>query len=67
MEETYGLPFDAFERYVPNGTPADIATILRSYIQAGCRSFSLVPCPADARTAIVGAGEVSRLLTSVEL
>ncbi len=62
MEQTYRLPFAAFERYVPYGTPADVAEMLRGYVEDGCRRFSLVPCAADPAEAIAGAAEVRRLL-----
>ena len=62
MERMYRLPFASFERYVPYGTPADVAEMLRGYVEAGCRSFSLVPCAADPAEAIAGCAELRRLL-----
>jgi alkanesulfonate monooxygenase SsuD/methylene tetrahydromethanopterin reductase-like flavin-dependent oxidoreductase (luciferase family) len=62
MERMYRLSFASFERYVPYGTPADVAEMLRGYVEAGCQSFNLVPCAADAAEAIAGVGEVRRLL-----
>jgi alkanesulfonate monooxygenase SsuD/methylene tetrahydromethanopterin reductase-like flavin-dependent oxidoreductase (luciferase family) len=62
MERMYRLPFASFERYVPYGTAADIAEALRGYVEAGCRSFNLVPCAADPAESIAAAGEIRRLL-----
>jgi alkanesulfonate monooxygenase SsuD/methylene tetrahydromethanopterin reductase-like flavin-dependent oxidoreductase (luciferase family) len=62
MERMYRLPFASFERYVPYGTPADVAEMLRGYVDVGCRSFNLVPCAADSAEAIAGASEIRRLL-----
>jgi alkanesulfonate monooxygenase SsuD/methylene tetrahydromethanopterin reductase-like flavin-dependent oxidoreductase (luciferase family) len=62
MERMYRLPFGSFERYVPFGTPAEIAEMLQGYVEIGCRSFNLVPCAADPAEAIAGAGEIRRLL-----
>jgi alkanesulfonate monooxygenase SsuD/methylene tetrahydromethanopterin reductase-like flavin-dependent oxidoreductase (luciferase family) len=62
MERMYRLPFASFERYVPCGTPADVAEMLRGYVDVGCRSFNLVPCAADPAEAIEGSAEIRRLL-----
>jgi alkanesulfonate monooxygenase SsuD/methylene tetrahydromethanopterin reductase-like flavin-dependent oxidoreductase (luciferase family) len=64
MEQMYRLPFASFERYVPYGTPAEIAEMLQGYVEVGCRSFNLVPCAADSAEAIAGASEIRRLLNS---
>ena len=42
MEGLYGLPFERFARYVPAGTPADVADALQPYVDAGCRTFNLL-------------------------
>jgi alkanesulfonate monooxygenase SsuD/methylene tetrahydromethanopterin reductase-like flavin-dependent oxidoreductase (luciferase family) len=63
MEQMYRLPFASFERYVPYGTPADVADALRGYVEAGCRSFNLVPCAESSAEAIEGAGEIRRRLS----
>lgn len=49
MEGIYGPPFDRFDRYVPRGTPAQVARALEPYIDAGCRSFNLLAPASDAR------------------
>jgi alkanesulfonate monooxygenase SsuD/methylene tetrahydromethanopterin reductase-like flavin-dependent oxidoreductase (luciferase family) len=43
MERSYQLGFDRFERYVPVGTPDDVADALVPYLDAGCRRFNVVP------------------------
>jgi alkanesulfonate monooxygenase SsuD/methylene tetrahydromethanopterin reductase-like flavin-dependent oxidoreductase (luciferase family) len=43
MEPSYQLPFERFERYVPAGTPDDVAEALLPYLEAGCRRFNVVP------------------------
>jgi alkanesulfonate monooxygenase SsuD/methylene tetrahydromethanopterin reductase-like flavin-dependent oxidoreductase (luciferase family) len=62
MERMYRLPFASFERYVPFGTPADVAEMLQGFVEVGCRSFNLVPCAADPFESIEAAGEIRRLL-----
>lgn len=62
MEAIYGLPFSKFERYVPRGTPAQVADALRDYVDAGCRTFNLLAQSRD-RTRIPDAvGEVRQRL-----
>jgi alkanesulfonate monooxygenase SsuD/methylene tetrahydromethanopterin reductase-like flavin-dependent oxidoreductase (luciferase family) len=62
MEALYAAPFAAFERYCPAGTPDDVAAFLHPYVEAGCRSFNLIPRAEDAETALAGVAEVRRLL-----
>ncbi|MGY1809362.1 LLM class flavin-dependent oxidoreductase [Blastococcus sp. SYSU D00669] len=62
MEQLYQLPFDAFARYSPAGSPEDVAAFLAPYVEAGCRSFNLIPRAADPERALAGVAEVRRLL-----
>lgn len=62
MEAFYRIPFDAFERYSPAGSPAAVAEFLAPYAEAGCRSFNLIPCASDPDIALDAAGEVAALL-----
>lgn len=62
METIYGLPFERFRRYVPLGTPEQVADALLPYVEAGCRSFNLLAQGSDADHVIRSAGEVRRLL-----
>lgn len=42
MQAFYRLPFEAFEKYTPYGTPAEIAEFIAPYIEAGCRHLNFV-------------------------
>lgn len=64
MRRFYGLPFEAFERYTPYGTPSDVAEALAPYVAAGVREFDMSLCAADPDAAIEMAGEVKRLLAA---
>ena len=64
MEALYRTPFGKFERYCPCGTPPQVAAGLRPYLDAGCRSFNLIPVADSERAAIEGAAEVRALLRS---
>jgi alkanesulfonate monooxygenase SsuD/methylene tetrahydromethanopterin reductase-like flavin-dependent oxidoreductase (luciferase family) len=64
MEGLYGLPFSKFDRYVPRGTPADVADALRPYVEAGCRTFNLLAQTADPSGIAEAVGEVRRLLNA---
>ncbi len=62
MEKLYRTPYERFARYSPAGTPADVASFLRGYVTAGCRSFNLLAVAADDQAAIDGARAVRELL-----
>jgi alkanesulfonate monooxygenase SsuD/methylene tetrahydromethanopterin reductase-like flavin-dependent oxidoreductase (luciferase family) len=64
MEGFYMLPFERFEKYSPYGTPEDIASFLRGYVEAGCRSFNLIPVGPDPKTALDAVVDVRELLNS---
>lgn len=65
MRRFYGLPFEAFEKYTPYGTPADVAEALAPYLQAGVREFDMSLYGAEPDATIEMAGEVKRLLSGV--
>ena len=50
MERFYGIPFDAFARYTPCGTPEQLAEALRPYVEAGATALNLTPVGPDPRT-----------------
>ncbi len=58
MENFYKVPFEKFERYVPYGTPDDIAAGLQPYVDAGCRVMNLKLVAASDDDEINGAAEV---------
>ena len=62
MEAFYRVPFGKFERYCPCGTPEEIAASLRPYVDAGCRSFNLIPVADSEQAAIDGADAVRTAL-----
>jgi alkanesulfonate monooxygenase SsuD/methylene tetrahydromethanopterin reductase-like flavin-dependent oxidoreductase (luciferase family) len=64
MEGFYQVPFGKFEKYSPCGTAGQIAESLRPYVEAGCRSFNLIPVADSQRAAIDGAAEIRALLRS---
>lgn len=65
MQRFYGLPFEAFEKYTPYGTPADVAADLAPYVERGVREFDISLCGESADAAIEMAAEVKRLLNRV--
>ena len=64
MQAFYRMPFHAFERYSPYGTPERVAAFLRPYIEAGCSAFNVIPCAHDSDSAISAVAELRALLTS---
>jgi len=62
MEDFYQTPFSKFERYCPCGTPAEVAARLQPYVDAGCRSFNLIPLADSTRSAVEGADAVRAAL-----
>ena len=65
MESFYKVPFAAFEKYTPYGTPAQIADALRPYVEAGCSMLNLKVVTGNDTTAdaaVQAAGEIAELL-----
>ena len=62
MEAFYKVPFSAFEKYTPVGTPADVAATLRSYRDAGCSMFNLKIVAGTDAESLEATGEIARLL-----
>jgi alkanesulfonate monooxygenase SsuD/methylene tetrahydromethanopterin reductase-like flavin-dependent oxidoreductase (luciferase family) len=62
MEGFYGLPFGSFERYVPAGTPADVAEHVAPYVRAGCETLNFVPFAGSDEEGIDAVAEVRQLL-----
>ena len=48
--------------YSPAGTPSDIAEALAPYVEAGCRTFHLVPVASSLEEALYGVAEVKHCL-----
>ena len=51
MQAFYKLPFEAFEKYTPYGTPEQVAEFIAPYVEAGCRWVNFVV--ADAPEAVL--------------
>jgi alkanesulfonate monooxygenase SsuD/methylene tetrahydromethanopterin reductase-like flavin-dependent oxidoreductase (luciferase family) len=62
MEAFYQIPFERFERYSPYGTPEDVAEFLLPYVDAGCRSFNLIPQSPEDDEAVGASARVKALL-----
>lgn len=62
MEAFYSVPFAAFDRYTPRGTPAEVADQLRPYVDAGCRIMNLKIVAGDDAESIEAAGEIASRL-----
>ncbi len=62
MRATYHLDFDNFEKWSPYGTPERVAEFLAPYVEAGCRTFNLMPRGSDIETIVECVSEVRRLL-----
>lgn len=62
MESFYKLPFEQFERYIPYGTPTDVAAQLRPYMDAGCQIMNLKVVAGSSEDEIAGGGEVRQAL-----
>ena len=62
METLYRTPFEKFDRYAPRGTPADVADALRPFVDAGCRTFNLIPAGDDLLEVVDAVAEVRQLL-----
>jgi len=65
MEPFYGVPFDAFERYCPVGTPEDVAAGLAPYVEAGARTFHMNVVASSLEELVHGAAQVKQHLAQV--
>ena len=62
MERFYGMPYPAFEKYSPVGTPDDIVAWLRPLAEAGAVDFNIAPVAGTPIEALAGVAEIRRLL-----
>lgn len=63
MERSYRLPFERFERYVPSGSPDDVAEALVPYLERGCRHFNIVPEGGSLGESLASVAAVKQRLT----
>src|SRR3546814_10125701 len=66
MEAVYQSSFDAFARYTPTGTQAQVAEYLQPYVEAGCRTFNLIAHGGKPDELAASVGEVRSLLRPEE-
>jgi hypothetical protein len=64
MQAFYQMPFEAFEKYTPCGSPEKIADFLKVYRDAGCRLFNIKPCSVSDEASIEGVAKIRELLRS---
>jgi alkanesulfonate monooxygenase SsuD/methylene tetrahydromethanopterin reductase-like flavin-dependent oxidoreductase (luciferase family) len=62
MSNTYHLPFDRFERYVPYGTPQQVAERLMEYVEVGCTHVNIQPAESSPLASIESALAVRQAL-----
>jgi alkanesulfonate monooxygenase SsuD/methylene tetrahydromethanopterin reductase-like flavin-dependent oxidoreductase (luciferase family) len=62
MEGLYHTPFEKFERYIPYGTPSEVAEFISPFIEAGATTINFIPFAASDEAAIDAVAETRRLL-----
>ncbi|MGH8999747.1 MAG: LLM class flavin-dependent oxidoreductase [Acidimicrobiia bacterium] len=62
MEGLYRTAWGSFERYVPHGTPAQVAEFVAPYIEAGCTVLNFISYAGNDEAGIDGVAEVRRIL-----
>lgn len=64
MEGLYRTPFENFERYVPYGTPQEVAEFVAPFIDAGATTVNFIPFAGSDEAGIDAAAETRKLLRS---
>jgi alkanesulfonate monooxygenase SsuD/methylene tetrahydromethanopterin reductase-like flavin-dependent oxidoreductase (luciferase family) len=64
MEGLYRTPFDNFERYIPYGTPQEVAEFVAPFIEAGCTTLNFIPFADGDEAGIDAVAETRKLLRS---
>ncbi|MEM7338457.1 MAG: LLM class flavin-dependent oxidoreductase [Actinomycetota bacterium] len=59
MERFYRVPFEAFEKYVPYGTAAEVGEALAPYVEQGCSMMNLKVVADSPDASIEAAGEIA--------
>ncbi|NNC81885.1 MAG: LLM class flavin-dependent oxidoreductase [Acidimicrobiales bacterium] len=59
MEGFYKVPFEAFEKYVPYGTPEMVAEALHPYVDAGCSMLNLKVVAENDPASIEAGGQIA--------
>jgi alkanesulfonate monooxygenase SsuD/methylene tetrahydromethanopterin reductase-like flavin-dependent oxidoreductase (luciferase family) len=62
MEHFYRTPFDRFARYVPQGTPAEIAEFVAPFVEAGATTLNFIPFAGSDEAGVDAVAAVRELL-----
>jgi len=62
MEGLYRTPFEKFERYIPYGTPAQVAEFIAPFIAAGATTVNFIPFAGSDEAAIDAVAETREIL-----
>jgi alkanesulfonate monooxygenase SsuD/methylene tetrahydromethanopterin reductase-like flavin-dependent oxidoreductase (luciferase family) len=65
MENLYGLPFGKFERYVPCGTPAQVAEFIAPFVASGASTVNIIPFAGCDEAAVDAVAEVREHLPAL--
>ena len=58
----YRIPFERFENYCPYGGAEEIADFLAPYVDAGCRSFNVMPVGESVERCVDAVAELKERL-----
>jgi alkanesulfonate monooxygenase SsuD/methylene tetrahydromethanopterin reductase-like flavin-dependent oxidoreductase (luciferase family) len=64
MENLYRLPFAKFDRFVPCGSPAQVAEFIAPFVKAGAGTVNLIPFADSDEAGIDAVADVRQLLLS---
>ncbi len=62
MQKMYQIPFEAFEKYSPYGSPEEVAEYLIPFVREGAQVLNIKACAVDDETEIENVAEVCRLI-----
>jgi len=62
MERLYRIPFGKFERYIPYGTPAQVAEFVAPFIAAGATTVNFIPFADGDEAGVDAVADVRELL-----
>jgi alkanesulfonate monooxygenase SsuD/methylene tetrahydromethanopterin reductase-like flavin-dependent oxidoreductase (luciferase family) len=62
MERLYRTPFEKFERWIPHGTPAEVAEFVAPFVEAGATTASFIPFAGSDEAGVDAVAEVRALL-----
>ncbi len=63
MAGLYQTPFENFERYVPHGSPEQVAEFVRPFVEAGCTTLNFIPFAGSDEAGIDAVAEIRTLLS----